>query len=90
METNKKVFPCWVCKAKGTWIEPVTDEGYGPTESCGYCDGEGMIVIGGNIHKRITAERIALDILKFVNPKKELWTDKELQEIGMKALKLVK
>lgn len=85
----RKTFPCWVCGAKGTWVEPVTDEGQGPTESCGYCEGEGMIEIGGEIHRRIVAEKIAMQIIKFKKPQKEEWTYQELQEIGNKALDLL-
>lgn len=83
----KKSFPCWVCKAKGSWVEPVTDEGQGPTESCGYCDGHGMIEINGDTHKRIRAEKIALQIVKYSS--KREWDYEELLEIGHKALKLV-
>lgn len=85
-ETQKRYFPCWVCKGKGTWIEPVTDEGYGPTESCGYCDGEGMIEIGGERHKEIAAERVALMILKYRPDAKEEWTYQELQDFGKRAI----
>ena len=85
----KKYFPCWVCKGEGTWIEPVTDEGYGPTASCGYCEGEGLIEIGGKIHQRITAENLAQKIIHFKQPAKEEWTMKELQELGNKALNLI-
>lgn len=84
-----KRFPCWVCGGKGTWIEPVTDEGQGPLESCGYCEGEGMIEIGGKIHRRHAAEAIAMKILAFRKDVKEEWTWEELQELGNKALNLI-
>ena len=89
MEKKTKQFPCWVCKGKGTWIEQVLDDGSGPTESCCYCEGEGLIEIGGKRHREIRAEKIALDIISFVKPFKEEWTYQELQELGNKALALV-
>ena len=55
-------FPCWVCKAKGEWIEPVLDDGSGPTESCGYCNGEGLIEIRGQVHRRNTVNGIMGEI----------------------------
>lgn len=85
----KKSFPCWVCKGKGSWIEPVTDEGYGPTEYCNYCEGEGLIEIGGKRHREIVAERIGIQIITFLKPPKILWTGEELQELGNKALNLI-
>ncbi len=48
-----------------------------------------MIVIGGPVHRRITAERIALQIIKFrTDLKKEEWTWEEIKELGNKALAL--
>lgn len=95
-ETNKKrTFPCWVCKGQGDFNDGTfVDVGIGSVQvsahsECGYCGGEGLIEIGGKIHKRITAERIAMDIIKFNKPKQEEWTDDELQEIGNKALNLL-
>jgi hypothetical protein len=85
----KKSFPCPICKGKGSWIEPVTDEGQGPMEHCGYCDSFGIIEIGGLIHRRIVSEKLALEIIKFAKPKKELWEVWELQELGNRALGLV-
>ena len=84
-----KKFPCWVCRGLGKWIEPVTDEGFGPTEYCGYCEGKGLIEVGGKRHREIVAEGIALKIIKFVNPEQIEWTHEELIEIGNKALSLV-
>lgn len=84
-----KFFPCWVCKGEGTWVEPVTDEGYGPIERCGYCNGEGLIEIGGKVHRRIAAEAIAQKIINFIKPAKEEWTMEELRELGEKALNLL-
>jgi hypothetical protein len=83
-----KRFPCWVCKGKGTWVEVVIEEtGQGPTESCNYCSGEGTIEIGGAVHKRIVAERVAMELIRF--GKKEEYSYEELLEIGNKALELV-
>ncbi len=81
-------FPCPICKGKGNWVEPVTDEGYGPVEWCSYCDGDGSLEIGGKLHKKHAAVRIAMEILKFSESKKELYTWEELEKIGKKALSL--
>ncbi len=45
-------FPCPYCKGKYEWVEPVLDDGSGPTYSCGFCD-KGMIEIGSEKHKDI-------------------------------------
>lgn len=84
-----KHFPCWVCKGRGHWIEPVTDEGQGPTEYCEYCEGKGVIEIGGIRHMEIVAERIAMDIIKYNKSSKLEWSYNELQELGKKALNLI-
>lgn len=85
----KKSFPCWVCKGEGTWTEPVTDDGRGPLESCNYCEGHGLIEIGGEVHRRHAAEAIALKILKFRKDVTKDFSWNELIEIGEKALNLV-
>ncbi len=90
MKKKVKIFPCWVCRGQGTWVEPVTDWGEGPTESCNYCDGQGLIEIGGKIHRRITAEAIAMKIIHFRKPKQEEWSMQELEQLGNKALNLLK
>lgn len=84
-----KHFPCWVCEGKGTWVEPVLDDGSGPTEYCGFCEGKGLIEIGGKRHREITAESLALKIIRFKKPKKEDWTIDELRLLGNKALDLI-
>lgn len=38
-----KDVQCPMCHGMGYVIEPVTDEGYGPKEYCGYCDGKGVM-----------------------------------------------
>ena len=48
-----KKFPCPYCQGEGSWVEPVLDDGSGPTYSCGFCDGEGMIEIGSEKHRQI-------------------------------------
>jgi hypothetical protein len=56
-------FPCPYCKGQYSWVEPVLDDGSGPTYECGFCD-EGMIVVGSEKH----------DEIKRNNPsKEELW-----------------
>lgn len=57
-----KYFPCPVCKGRGSWpgeYEHDSVDGVSfsvqisPDEECGYCNGDGMIEIGGEIHQRI-------------------------------------
>jgi hypothetical protein len=45
-------FPCPYCKGEYSWVEPVLDDGSGPTYTCGFCD-EGMIEIGSEKHMEI-------------------------------------
>ena len=47
-------FPCPYCKGEYSWVEPVLDDGSGPTYTCGFCD-EGMIEIGSEKHMQIKA-----------------------------------
>lgn len=85
-----KSFPCWVCKGQGGEKEVVIEEtGQGPWYECGYCEGEGLIEIGGTVHRKRKAEQLALEIVHFSKPEKEEWTNEELLEIGYKALNLV-
>ena len=48
-----KKFPCPYCKGAGTWVEPVLNYGEGPEYTCGFCEGEAMIEIGGEKHRQI-------------------------------------
>lgn len=48
-----KSFPCPYCKGQGKWVEPVLDNGEGPTYHCGFCKGDGMIEIDGPLHQII-------------------------------------
>lgn len=48
-----KSFPCPYCKGQGSWVEPVLDDGSGPTYNCGFCEGAGMIEIGSTKHQQI-------------------------------------
>lgn len=34
---------CMECKGAGGWTEPVLDDGTGPHESCGWCEGTGYM-----------------------------------------------
>ena len=87
---NKKSFPCWVCKGKGSWVEVVIEEtGQGPTEYCFYCDGKGMIEIGGAVHRRITALALAEKIIRFVQPEQKEWTHEEILNLGNRAIDLL-
>jgi hypothetical protein len=55
-------FPCPYCKGQYSWVEPVLDDGSGPTYTCGFCD-EGMIEIGGEKHKEIKRNNPPKDIM---------------------------
>lgn len=59
---NRK-FPCPYCKGDGSWVEPVLDDGSGPTYHCGVCDGEGMIEIGSEKHLEIKRNNPPKDIM---------------------------
>lgn len=85
-----KYFPCPICKGKGGYTEPVTDDGRGPYYPCGYCDDKAMIEIGGERHREIVATSIAIKILDFVKPEKDEWSVAELIDLGNKALDLFK
>ena len=87
---KKKFFPCWVCEGQGGWKEEILDDGSGPYDECGYCEGNGLIEIGGELHRKHKAEQIALMIIDFVKPEQQEWSSDELHEIGYKALSLVK
>ena len=86
---KKKYYPCWVCKGQGGWKEPILDDGSGPYDKCGYCEGEGLIEIGGPIQRRHKRESIAMELIGFVKPNKSEWTYQEMQDIGEKALQLL-
>lgn len=34
---------CQACGGAGSWVEPILDDGSGPTEWCGFCQGLGLI-----------------------------------------------
>jgi hypothetical protein len=86
----KKTFPCWVCRGQGYFHEDVLEYGQGPDYDCGYCEGEGLIEIGGAIHRKHFAEKLAMDILHFKRDDPKYNTDgysfEELQVMGEKAL----
>ena len=56
-------FPCPYCKGEGTWVEPVLDDGSGPTYGCGFCDGSGMIEVGSEKHRDIKRNNPPKDIM---------------------------
>jgi len=86
-----KTFPCWVCKGQGGEKQQICDDGSGPYDECGYCEGKGLIEVGGKVHKRIRAFDIGIKILSFYKPYPEDgWSYEEILSIGMKALNLFK
>ena len=84
-----RTFPCWCCRGQGFFHEEILEYGQGPDYDCNYCDGKCLIEIGGDIHRRIAAEAIAMKILAFKKPAKDEWTFEELRALGNKALDLV-
>lgn len=34
---------CQDCGGAGDWVEPILDDGSGPTETCGWCEGTGFV-----------------------------------------------
>lgn len=87
---KKRSFPCPICKGQGGWKEVVLDDGSGPFDECGYCEGKGLIEIGGKLHREKKAFQIAFMIIDFVKPTQEEFSYDELLKIGYKALDLVK
>ena len=84
-----KKFPCWVCKGAGGERDVVIPEtGQGPYYECQYCEGEGMIEVGGEIHRKRKAEALGMEIVSFAGEKEREYTWDELREIGTKALAL--
>ena len=47
--TWRRPFVCPCCDGDGGDFEPETDEGYGPTYECGFCDGKGFVSIRGRL-----------------------------------------
>jgi len=42
--TNRRPkLGCQECGAEGGWTEPVLDDGRGPFEGCGWCEGTGLL-----------------------------------------------
>ena len=83
---NKRYFPCPICKGKGhldngQWEEVASfDLGtlsiqISPDTPCGYCYAEGMIEIGGKLHKRKQAYNRGEELLnkRFNNKDWDRW-----------------
>lgn len=91
-EKGKKIrtFPCPICKGRGGWKEVVFDDGSGPWDECGYCNGEALIDIDGPIHMDKKRLNIALKAIQYFKPAQEEWSWKELRELGLKIENLLK
>lgn len=89
-EKKSRYFPCWACRGEGRRKEPILDDGSGPIETCGYCDGEGMIEIGGSLHKKIKKEFVALKALEKFGEKEDGYSYQEILKLGEDIEKLVK
>ena len=86
---KKRYFPCQICKGKGNFGDgDFVDVGIGTPmqvsahNTCGNCDGQGMIEIGGDIHLRNKAISCGL---KHLTENKDYSWD-EIMEIGRKYL----
>ena len=82
MEAKKRYFPCQICKGQGGWKEVICDDGTGPYDECGNCEGKGLIEIGGEIHLRNKAFKFGL---KHITENRSYSWD-EIVEIGRKYL----
>ena len=40
---KKMYVQCPMCHGMGYFIEPILDDGSGPKEYCGYCEGKGVM-----------------------------------------------
>lgn len=95
IKEKKRSYPCSYCKGSGIAEEgDYVDVGVGMMQvsadwPCNYCDSLGMIEIGGKVHRRIVQEKLALEIIGFIKPPKEEWTNEELQDLGNRALSLL-
>ena len=86
----KRVFPCPVCKGKGGGTEVVIEEtGEGPHYLCGYCNGEGMIEIGGKTHTRIKRESIAISAIEKFAQDDEEYSYGQIVDIGKQIQKII-
>lgn len=87
---KKRYFPCPICKGKGGWKEVVLDDGSGPWDECGYCNGDALIEIDGKTHMKIKYHNIAMKAITYFKPKQEEWSWQELQDLGLKIANLLK
>jgi len=87
-EEKKRYFPCPICKGQGGWHEAILDDGSGPYDECGYCQGEGLIEIRGKRHQELRKENIAMQAITYFANKEE-WEHKEIVEIGEEIRKII-
>ena len=63
--TKKRTFPCPYCRGNPTWHEFCLDDGSCADGSCGACDGEGFVEVGGRIHQRMKVNNMIFDLFAF-------------------------
>ena len=82
---KKRYFPCPICKAEGGWCDDYDDLGHCiiPIE-CGWCEGEGMVEINGEVHMKRKIEKAGMAQM---NEDRE-YSWEEIYEMGRKALNL--
>ena len=59
---------CQFCDGEGGRIEPVTDEGYGPFEPSGFCQGKGYI----NVFQKLTMYPMFREIQKMEREERKM------------------
>ena len=37
------MITCRICQGEGGWLDPIMDDGSGPYDECGACNGEGKV-----------------------------------------------
>lgn len=87
---KKRYFPCPICHGQGGEKQVILDDGSGPYYECDYCNGEGLIEIGGKRHREIMHSNIAIDAVTKFKPERVEWSYGELISLGKKIEKLVK
>ena len=91
-EKVTKHFPCPVCKATGMTEAPEYEDGFQitPGIDCYYCEGEGSIEIGSELHIKNNEMKMGMLAIRYFNPPRETWTINEIQELGERINKLTK
>lgn len=60
---NKRYYPCPYCKGDPIEYEYVDGQEVALLSACNYCEEQGMIEIGGEVHMRHKRERVGMEAL---------------------------